>query len=146
MDIAHKRIPVIEFSESISAEQRVTAIKPLIARLPNSPIHTIGHFYSGPKDKLKFSKASCIEFTSDDAAQSHLARIGGKGKECVLICGKVIAKAANTIINMERDWAIRKAEELTKAAWPARTRTIKCEFGKQRHSNQWHRGIPPVIR
>ena len=132
MDIANRRQSVIGFNESISAEQRVAAIESVISRFPNSPVHSGGHFSAGPKDKRKLAKVSFIEFASEDMARTYLARIGGKGKQFETLHGAVTMKPSETRVNMERAWALRKAEELLKGACK-QGQPVKIEFGsKQR--------------
>ena len=119
-------------AKGVTAQLRVTAMEALLAtkkNISNVPPQSIGHFYSGSKGKQHLSKASYIELTSDDVARSFFAAAGGTGKVATSSHGPLALKPSKTRVDLGRGWALRKAEELVKAACN-KGETVQSEFGK----------------
>eukprot|EP00969_Alexandrium_andersonii_P013831 603254-Alexandrium_andersonii.AAC.2 len=76
------------------------------------------------------SWASYAEFRDADAARACLAAAGGEGakfEEGLELAATV--KPSKTQINTQRDWALRKAQELVKNH--GGQRTVECDWKEQ---------------
>ena len=98
-DCANRRVAFIGFTDNIAADARVEAIESILDDFQNFKQFSIGHFMAG-KNSQKFSKASFVEFPTEEIARSFLAAAGGKGKSFPFGSGTLRLKAAKTNVNL----------------------------------------------
>ena len=103
------------------------AIESVLEELLNFSTYTTGHCTSGPRNAENMSKASFAEFPTEEIARAFLKAAGGKGKAMESAHGALILKPAKTKVNLQRDWALRKAEELVEGATKSGD-IVKIEF------------------
>ena len=89
----------------------------------------IEHIYSGPKENRKLTEISLVEFQSNKTAQNALSKLGGKGREFEISDSVTVTlKPAVTMINLKRNYNLRKAHDLIKKSPTANNKEIRLEF------------------
>eukprot|EP00969_Alexandrium_andersonii_P175068 7742762-Alexandrium_andersonii.AAC.1 len=72
----------------------------------------INHFRTGPRNETRLSKASYVQFVDTDDRARFLSAAGGKNTKFDINGHKFTMKPAKTAMNMQRDWALRKAAQM----------------------------------
>lgn len=87
-------------------------------------------FYTGPYSNRTPTKVSFIEFGSSDMAFQFCKHVKDTKNSKVSISGcEITVKAARTKINDQRNYSIRKANELIGKHANAQNKTVKIEWG-----------------
>ena len=114
MDVSNRRIAFIGF-DGDDLNQRRVDINRFVGSLANAPRGTVGHFFAGPRNSQKVTRASYLEFASPHDAGQFLD-IAKLQRFVLQPSGKVIlVKPAKSQVNSARDWALRKAAEILKS-------------------------------
>ena len=133
-DLAHKRLAFIGFSNATGSEARKVAMENFLREhAPSQAPRACGNFtsWSSESSGRIISSASYAEFESSTAAEAALKNIKAKlpmcDKDGVAIAGSEHMKIrrAKSQQNIDRDAALRKAEELIKAAPAAAGKTVE---------------------
>ena len=126
-DPAFRRIAFTGFPDTLAADGRIKEMEAIAAKFPRSGWQFADNFYAGPRNNRKLSSAGFIEFRTEDAAKLFLDALPDRSVD--LACGgKVKAKFALTDFNKQRNWALRKAEELIKAEPAATNKRVAIDF------------------
>ena len=112
-DSAHKRVAFVGFT-SMDLNARMQEMNAFCAKFPQIRPLACGNFYGGPYSNRTLTKAGYAEFTDADAAKAFFKL----AEKSTLKVGsdELTVKMARSKINTTRNWAIRKAHELLKAA------------------------------
>jgi hypothetical protein len=115
LDPAFRRVSLLGFAASASAEKRLEDINKFVdENFANFKPATPGNIYKGPRDKRTLTPNSYLEFPNNDRATDFLKNFP-RGS-MVKVGGQDVAiKPAITKINSQRNYSIRKAEEILKA-------------------------------
>ena len=110
----------------MTADKRIDVLTKLMAKFADiTKSFVVGNFYSRPRNNRKLTSARYVEVGNSDVAQAFLKSM--KTAPSLQIDGiNFKAKAALTAINKNRNWFIRKAEELIKGE--ANFRDAKIEW------------------
>ena len=133
-DPAHKRLAFIGFSNATGSEARKVAMELFLREhAPSHAPRAYGNFtsWSSETSGRIISRVSYAEFESSNAAEAALKNIKAKVPKCekdgVAIAGSEHMKIrrAKSQLNIDRDTALRKAEEIIKAAPAAAGKTVE---------------------
>ena len=129
-DPAFKRIAVVGFPEAMDANARIRELEAIAATVPGSNAAFADNFYAGPQNRRSITKVGFLEFRTEDAAKKFLDRVPSKTAE--LSDGSTVKiKRALSEFNKQRNWSLRKAEELIKGDPAARNRRVAIDFGSR---------------
>ena len=140
-DPAHKRLAFIGFSSGAGSETRKAAMDAFLKQYaPSQTAKTYGDFtsWSSETNARVISRVSYAEFEDAKAVESALKSIKSKlpkcDKDAVKLTGSEHAKVrhAKTQQNIDRDTALRKAEELIKSSPAATGKTVERKGGAER--------------
>ena len=122
-DPATRRIAFIGFKSEMSETAREAELKKFTDSVGEIFQYQFGHFYNGPRNNKMLYPASYLQFHSEAVAQKFLSAANGKifrvNRENINI------KSAVTKTNLNKNWAMRKAEELIKAHNGAGNKIVK---------------------
>ena len=135
LDPSNRRIAFLGFPDISTAEQRYNWMKDhVMTKIPNCRYVGIDHFFKGPRNAKVLSKASFVEFCTEEAARAALQTIGGKNTKFTYSdnVSPIVVKPAISEINMKRNWSLKKATELitTKCGKGV---DVKANFGNERN-------------
>lgn len=115
-DVAQKQISLIGFPDSLSASRRLEVLSSLISTHFSNiagASFQVGNFYSGPRSNRKLTSAAYVELPNTKIAEDMLKAL--KDSPHLQLDGYSLkARAALTLINKKRNWALREAEKLAK--------------------------------
>ena len=118
-DPARKQVAVLGWPEGLAAERRLNELEAWVKeRLGNHRALTYSNEYKRPYSDRKLGKAAYINFASEDEARHLVKAVKESGLELKVQERKLKVVQAKTARSKQRDWALRKAEELLKTARP----------------------------
>mgnify|MGYP003341748875 CR=1 FL=1 len=113
-DPNRNRVSFIGFPDALSASARTEAITKFMRDYPSHKYNTIDHEYRGKAGERTIKKVSYVEFASQDAAK----KFSNEADATKFPIKDIMVKPALSKINRQRNYAIRKAEEIIKAKFP----------------------------
>jgi hypothetical protein len=112
-DPALRQIAFMGWPDSVSLQSRTELMEKFVQdHAPGSRIMDSGTFYSGPYSDRKPTKASYVEFSSNDLAKDVLNKI--KGHQFKNGSSTISVKPARTKLNSKRNTSLFKALDLIK--------------------------------
>ena len=123
-DPALKQIAFIGFPDSMPAADRLRQVERFLAENAKD-FRTVGmdNIYTGPYTDRKITKAAYAEFASPDSRREALKCLSGK---TLSVGGKNITfKNARTKANGQRNFSLRKAEQVIKGSERSNGKTVR---------------------
>ena len=118
-DPARKKVSFIGFPDNVAAADRLNEIEKFVQQFPAYKAVSFSNKYRGPHNDLKLSNVGFVEFADKNTATAFLRDAKDANKLKITVVGKEVSvKPALTKLQESRNWAIKKAEELIKAASP----------------------------
>ena len=130
LDPALRRVAIVGLPDGWDAAKRIDVITKSIAEQFSSfkPLD-VGCFFSGPYNNRKLTKACYVEFGSQDMVTAFLKKLPtGQGNFKVQGADALTAKQARTKVNAQRNYSLRKAEELIKADPKAKDKNVQIHY------------------
>ena len=127
LDPAKKRVAFLGWPDTVSAEARVKHIETLLSQhAPSLKAVDIDNNYQGPYDRRVLSNVAFAEFTSVDAARRALDYLKNANRQIGNVT--ITIKPARTETNSQRNYSLRKAEELIKASPESKDSNVKISW------------------
>ena len=115
LDPAKKRVAFLGWPDTFSADARIKHIEALLSQhAPAMRVIDIDNIYQGPYGQRTLTKGAYAEFPSPDSARRALNLLKDAKKE--VGDTTISIKPARTKINSQRNYSLKKAEELIKSS------------------------------
>ena len=127
LDPALKQIAFIGFPDSISAADRLRQVERFLAEnAKDFRAVAVDNIYNGPYTDRKLTKATYAEFASPDSRREALNCLSGK---TLSVGGQNITfKNARTKFNGQRNYSLRKAEQVIKGSTQSSGKSVKINW------------------
>ena len=125
MDPNMRRVSFLGFRDDATDTSRRDAMTNFLRKYPHHKYESLGHEYKGKPGERIMKNVSYVEFASTDAAKSFMKE-AGSGQFPIQ---GITVKPALSKIHRQRNYAIRKAEEMIKERAPGKE--VKADL-KQR--------------
>ena len=125
MDPNMKRVSFLGLRDDATDTSRRDAMTNFLRKYPHHKYESLGHEYKGKPGERIMKNVSYVKFASTDAAKSFMKE-AGSGQFPIQ---GITVKPALSKINRQRNYAIRKAEEMIKERAPGKE--VKADL-KQR--------------
>ena len=116
MDPNMKRVSFLGFRDDATDTSRRDAMTNFLRKYPHHKYESLGHEYKGKPGERVMNNVSYVEFASTDAAKSFMKE-AGSGQFPIQ---GITVRPALSKINRQRNYAIRKAEEMIKERAPGK--------------------------
>ena len=117
MDPNFKRISSLGFKD-IPSTACLDAIETFMEKFPKFPNYRADHEFPGKHGEQVMKNASFVEFPSPDVAKNFLKEVEAKKGTAEFPIAGVTVKRALSKVNRQRNYALRKAEEVINAKFP----------------------------
>ena len=127
LDLTTKRAAFLGWPDTVSARSRVQQMEAFLDNsFPEFKPVTYVNQYKGPYNNRKLGTVSFVEFGDKDTAKDFVQAVESSGLQVQAGGKMLVVKKARTQQASSRNWALRKAEELLKAAPGTKELKLKC--------------------
>ena len=119
MDPNFKRVSFLGFKD-IPSTARVDAIETFMKKFPKFLNYRADHEFRGKHGEQVMKNASFVEFPSTDVAKNFLKEVEAKKGTAEFPIAGVTVKRALSKVNRQRNYSMRKAEEVINAKFPGK--------------------------
>ena len=127
LDPAKKRVAFIGWPDALSADARIKHIDSLLSQhAPKLRTIDVDNVYQGPYGQRTLSNVAFAEFASPDAARRALDQLKNANKQ--VGNSTISIKPARSKFNSQRNYSIKKAEELIKSSPHSKDKTVSISW------------------
>ena len=130
-DPARKQVAVLGWPEGCEAKKRLQDLKEWVqTNFPEVRAVAFSNEYKGPYSNRVLGKATYAHFAAEDDVRTLVKAAKDRSVELKVEGKKLKVVPAKTKKNKQRDWALRKAEEVLKTSVP--TQKVEVDWKERR--------------